>query len=80
MKTADGKISNPISEMMKGKEYGRVIFIVSDFQQKFNTRTAALGNRSRHGYDIYTKAEKSNELHVIRRGYEDLPALVVDLT
>lgn len=79
MKTIDGKISAPIRKMMDGNVYGRVIFIVSDFRQKFNTRTAALGNRSRHGFDIYTQSHGENEVHVIRRGFEDLPGLEVDL-
>lgn len=79
MKTADGKISRPIREMMDSDLYGSVVFLVRDFKQKFNTRTAALGNRSRHGFDIYTKAVGENELHVIKRGGEGLPALIVDL-
>ena len=80
MKTADGKISKPIHDMMESAEFGRVIFKVGSFRQKFNTRTAALGNRSRHGFDIYTKSESDDEVHVIRRGFEHLPGIVVDLT
>lgn len=80
MKVADGRISRPIRDMMESDEFGRVIFKVADFRQKFNTRTAALGNRSRHGFDIYTKAYGENEIHVIRRGGEDLPAITVDLS
>lgn len=80
MKTADGKISKPIREMIEGDEFGRVIFKVGSFRQKFNTRTAALGNRRRHGFDIYTKSESDDELQVIRRGFEHLPGMVVDLT
>lgn len=79
MKTTDGKISCPIAQMMDGDEYGRVIFHVRDFRHKFNTRTAALGNKNRHGYDIYTMGNGDEELHVIRRGCEGLPALEVDL-
>ena len=79
MTTKDGKISRPIHEMMEGDQYGRVIFLVADFRQKFNTRTAALGNRSRHGFDIYTQSRSDEELHVIKRGCEDLQAMVVDL-
>lgn len=80
MKTADGKISKPIRDMIEGDEFGRVIFKVGSFRQKFNTRTAALGNRRRHGFDIYTKSENDDELQVIHRGFEHLPGLVVDLT
>jgi hypothetical protein len=73
------KISDPIREMMEGDEYGRVIFKVASFKQKFNTRTAALGNRGRHGYDIYTRGNGEDEVHVIKHGCEDLPGMVVDL-
>ena len=79
MKTEAGKVSAPIRELMNKKKYGRVIFIVQDFKQQFNTRTAALGNRNRHGFDIYTQSHGENELHVIKRGCEDLPSFVVDL-
>ena len=79
MKTENGRISGPIAEMMRDDLYGRVIFIVEDFRQKFNTRTAALGTGKRHGYDIYTKSNGENEVHVIRIGYEDYPAMRVDL-
>ena len=80
MKTEDGKIARPIQEMMESNKIGRVIFKVGSFKQKFNTRTAALGHKKRHGYDIYTQSRKEDELHVIRRGSEVLPAIVVDLT
>ena len=78
MKTESGKVSGPIKMLMDRSQYGRVIFKVDDFRQQFNTRTAALGNRNRHGYDIYTQSH-GNELHVIKRGYEDAPAFIVDL-
>jgi len=74
-----GKIATPIRRMMESNRYGRVIFIVRDFQEKFNTRTAALNNARRWDYDIYTRGNGKNELHVIRRGCEDLGALYVDL-
>lgn len=79
MKTENGKIAKPIQEMMANDSYGRVIFQVKDFRQKFNTRTAALGHKNRHGYDIYTKGNGDTEVHVIRNGGEALPAMVVDL-
>lgn len=78
MKTESGKVSGPIKMLMDRSQYGRVIFKVDDFRQQFNTRTAALGNRNRHGYDIYTQSH-GNELHVIKRGYEDKAAFIVDL-
>lgn len=78
MKTEAGKVSKPIRDLMDSKKFGRVIFKVSDFKQQFNTRTAALGNRNRHGYDIYTQSH-GNELHVIKRGFEDKAAFIVDL-
>jgi hypothetical protein len=79
MKTEAGKVSKPIRDLMDSKKYGRVIFKVSDFKQQFNTRTAALGNRNRHGFDIYTQSRGEYELHVIKRGCEDLPGRIVDL-
>ena len=79
MKTESGKVSGPIRELMDRNKFGRVIFKVSDFRQQFNTRTAALGNRNRHGFDIYTKSNGEHELHVIKRGCEDKAAFVVDL-
>lgn len=79
MKTESGKVSAPIKDLMDHPGIGRVIFKVSDFKQQFNTRTAALGNRNRHGFDIYTKSNGENELHVIKRGCEDMAAFVVDL-
>lgn len=79
MKLDSGDISSPIHEMMSDPEYGRVIFRVDSFHQMYNTRTAALGTKRRHGYDIYTKSEGSNELHVIKRGCESLKAMSVDL-
>jgi len=78
MKTESGKVSGPIKILMDRSQYGRVIFKVNDFRQQFNTRTAALGNRNRHGYDIYTQSH-GNELHVIKRGYEDKASFIVDL-
>ncbi len=78
MKTESGKVSGPIKMLMDRSQYGRVIFKVDDFRQQFNTRTAALGNRNRHGYDIYTQSH-GNELHVIKRGFEDKAAFIVDL-
>ena len=79
MKLTEKQISKPINEMMTNEEIGRVIFLVSNFKQQFNTRTAALGNRSRHNYDIYTKSVGTDELHVIKRGGEELGAIAVDL-
>lgn len=79
MKTEYGRVSEPIKELVDRGRFGRVIFKVSDFRQQFNTRTAALGTRNRHGYDIYTKSRGENELHVIRRGCEDMAAFIVDL-
>ena len=78
MSTPAGMISKPIREMMDGNQYGRVIFKVRDFKQKFNTRTAALGHK-RHGYDLYTQGATDDEVQVICRGREALPALIVDL-
>ncbi len=78
MKTERGKVSGPIKDLMNRSQYGRVIFMVDDFKQQFNTRTAALGNRNRHGYDIYTQSH-GNELHVIKRGFEDKASFIVDL-
>lgn len=80
MRTKNGKIATPIRELMDGESYGRVIFRVSDFRQQFNTRTAALGHKSRHGYDLYTMANGEKEIHVIRKGREDMPGMVVDLS
>ena len=79
MKTENGRISQPIQQMMAGNKFGSVTFKVRDFRQKFNTRTAALGNKSRHGFDIYTKSDSDDEVRVIRRGCEDMPSMVVDL-
>lgn len=80
MRTKNGKIATPIRELMDSESYGRVIFRVSDFRQQFNTRTAALGHKSRHGYDLYTMANGENEIHVIRKGRESMPGMVVDLS
>ena len=74
-----GKIATPIRRLIDDDEHGRIIFKVKDFQQKFNTRTAALGSRTRWNLDIYTHSDKQDELHVIKNGCEDLPAIVVDL-
>ncbi len=76
----NGRVSAPIRDMMDNPGIGRVIFITGSFQQKFNTRTAALNNKGRHGFDIYTSTQNGNEIHVIKRGCEELPAVVVDLT
>ena len=79
MKTESGKVSKPIRDLMDSNKYGRVVFKVGDFKQQFNTRTAALGNRNRHGFDIYTQSHGEYELHVIKRGWEDKPGKIIDL-
>ena len=79
-KGVGGKISTPIHQMMENPKLGRVIFKVGSFRQKFNTRTAALGHKSRWGYDIYTKGHGEHEVHVIKRGSEDLDGITIDLT
>jgi len=64
--------------IMDSDKYGRVTFMVSSFKQHNNTRNAALAIKNRYGFDIYTMAQGCR-LHVIRRGYEDAPAFIIDL-
>ena len=78
VKSKAGQISGPIRMMMDSDKYGRVTFIVSSFKQHSNTRNAALATKNRYGFDIYTMAQGCR-LHVIKRGFEDKAAFIVDL-
>ena len=78
MKSKAGQISEPIRMIMDSDKYGRVTFMVSSFKQHKSTRNAALATKNKYQFDIYTMAQVCR-LHVIKRGFEDKAAFIVDL-